>query len=250
MTISLKTLPPENTRSFLDTAIYSVELQTMETKRVSGKMVGKALETICAFANTSGGLLFLGVEDADKARGKNRFFGIGENREAVDELLRKLETHFLPKIENITAWRLPCELRDGEQGEIVMLYVQQSAKVHSILDDGTWTRGEASNREMTADEITNLSYRRGVKSAESEPVDVDFELLQTDAWRLYSSGRGLTDTGIADQLYRIGLAKKDGKKNAPASRGGIAVRGLSRRIAGGRRHARGCARFPLSRKSH
>ena len=250
MTISLKTLPPENTRSFLDTAISSVELQTMETKRVSGKMVGKALETICAFANTSGGLLFLGVEDADKARGKNRFFGIGENREAVDELLRKLETHFLPKIENITAWRLPGELRAGEQGEIVMLYVQQSAKVHSILDDGTWTRGEASNREMTADEITNLSYRRGVKSAESEPVDVDFELLQTDAWRLYSSGRGLTDTGIADQLYRIGLAKKDGKKNAPASRGGIAVRGLSRRIAGGRRHARGCARFPLSRKSH
>ena len=73
MTISLKTLPPENTRSFLDTAISSVELQTMETKRVSGKMVGKALETICAFANTSGGLLFLGVEDADKARGKNRF---------------------------------------------------------------------------------------------------------------------------------------------------------------------------------
>jgi len=30
-----------------------------ETKRVSGKMVGKALETICAFANTKGGTLAL-----------------------------------------------------------------------------------------------------------------------------------------------------------------------------------------------
>jgi ATP-dependent DNA helicase RecG len=250
MTITLKILSPADTRICLDAATSGIESQTMETKLVSGKMVSKALETICAFANTFGGHLFLGVEDTKRAQGKDRLFGIDENREAVDELLRKLEAHFLPKIENIAAWRLPCELRDGKQGEIVMLYVPQSAKVHSISDDGTWTRGEASNREMSADEIADLSYRRGMRSAESEPVDVDFGLLQTNAWRLYSSSRGLTDTGIADQLYRIGLAKKRRRKNAFSARGGIAVRGSPRRVVGGGRHARGCASIPFSRKYH
>jgi ATP-dependent DNA helicase RecG len=91
----------------------------------------------------------------------------------------------------------------------VALYVPASDKVHSILDDGTWMRGQASNREMNAAEITELSYRRGVRSAESEPVDVDFQLLDTETWRLFLRGRGLSPTDIADQLYRIGLANKD-----------------------------------------
>lgn len=53
-----------------------------------------------------------------------------------------------------------------------------------------------------------MSYRRGVRSAESEPVDVDFELLDTETWRLFLRRRGLAGTDIADQLNRIGLAEK------------------------------------------
>jgi ATP-dependent DNA helicase RecG len=196
------------TRQLLAWVLPQSESVVLETKRVSGKMVGKSLETICAFANTQGGWLLLGVEDADKAKGTDRLFGIGENPEAVDELLRKLTSHHLPVIEGVQAFRLSVPLRDGSDGALVALYVPASDKVHSILDDGTWTRGQASNREMNANEITELSYRRGVRSAESEPVDVDFELLDTDTWRLFVHGRGLAATGIADQLYRIGLAKK------------------------------------------
>lgn len=187
----------------------------LETKRVSGKMVGKALETVCAFANTTGGWLVLGVEDPSKARGPQRLYGVEENQEAVDELIRKLGTHLLPAIDGTQIFRVPCTLRDGSQGSLVALHVPASDKVHSILDDGTWTRGQASNREMSASEITELSYRRGVRSAESEPVDVDFDLLVTDTWRLYLRGRGLAPTGIADQLYRIGLAKKVGGELRP-----------------------------------
>jgi len=196
------------TRKILDWALPQTETQLLETKRVSGKMVGKALETICAFANTRGGWLLLGVEDANKAKGRARLFGIDENREAVDELLRKLDTHFLPMVENVRGFRLHTTMRDGTMGMVVALHIPASDKVHSILDDGTWTRGQVSNREMTAAEITELSYRRGERSAESEPVDVDFDLLDTDTWRLYLRGRGLAPTELPDQLYRIGLAKK------------------------------------------
>ena len=191
-------------------ALPQHETNKLETKRVSGKMVGKALETVCAFANSDGGWLLLGVEDASKAIGEQRLYGIIENQEAVDELLRKLKTHHLPVIEGVHALRLHTTLRDGSAGDVVAIYVPASDKVHSILDDGTWTRGQASNWEMNASEITELSYRRGVRSAESEPVDIDFDLLDTDTWRLFLRGRGLTSTGVADQMYRIGLAKKVG----------------------------------------
>jgi len=203
------------TQRLLNWVLPQGESHVLETKRVSGKMVGKALETMCAFANTQGGWLVLGVEDADKAQGTDRLYGISENPEAVDELMRKLKTHHLPVIEGIQAFRLPCSLRDGAQGLLVAIQVPASDKVHSILDDGTWTRGQASNREMNASEITELSYQRGVRSAESEPVDVDFELLDTDTWRLFLRARGLAPTGIADQLHRIGLAKKIGNELRP-----------------------------------
>ncbi|MBP1149213.1 ATP-binding protein [Methylocaldum sp. RMAD-M] len=205
----------EKAEPFLKTVLASGETQQLETKRVSGKMVGKALETVCAFANTRGGWLVLGVDDTTKAKEWDRLYGIDENREAVDELLRKLNTHLLPAVEGITAVRIPCTLRNGMDGTVMALHVPASDKVHSILDDGTWSRGEASNREMNASEITELSYRRGVKSAESEPVSVDFDLLDTDAWRLFLQGRGLLSGDLRDRLYRLGLAKRVGNELQP-----------------------------------
>ena len=206
--ISLRSVAQEWADNFLSWVLAQSETQLLETKRVSGKMVGKALETLCAFANAEGGWLVLGVEDAEKAQGRDRLYGILENQEAVDELMRKLTTHHNPVIEGVVGVRFETTLRDGKRGTVVALQVPSSDKVHSILDGGTWIRGQASNREMNASEITELSYRRGVRSAESEPVDVDAELLETDSWRLFLKGRGLASTGLLDQLHRIGLAKK------------------------------------------
>ena len=181
--VLIKDADEESSRKLLEKVLLQAETQKLETKRVSGKMVGKALETVCAFANTKGGY---------------RLFGIGENREAVDELLRKLDSHFLPPIEGITAYRMKYVLKDGSAGEIVAVSVPRSDKVHSISDNGTWARGQASNRSMTAAEIIELSYQRGIKSAESELVAVSLDLLETETWKLFVRSRGLADTGIAD----------------------------------------------------
>lgn len=90
--IALQEADADLARQLMNWALPQAESPSLEPKRVSGKMVGKALETVCAFANTHGGWLLLGVEDAGKAQGRDRLFGIGENPEAVDELLRKLDT--------------------------------------------------------------------------------------------------------------------------------------------------------------
>lgn len=210
-----ETLPEGVSRALLRLMLQTPETQRFECKRVSGKMVGKALETICAMANTEGGSLLLGMEDPAKAKGNDRLYGIGENPEAVDELLRKLESHLQPAVEDVKLQRLPCTLRDGTGGVLLRIIVPRSDKVHSILEGSTWMRGEASNRVMNAAEITELSYRRGVRSAESEPVDVDFDLLDTDAWRLFRQARGLSGSDLPEQLFRIGLAKKVGTELQP-----------------------------------
>lgn len=191
------------------------ESKKLETKRVSGKMVHKALETICAFANTDGGMLVLGIEDLDKAKGNARLFGIEENLDAVDELQRKLNTHFVPPLGGVVLTRIACRLRDGSAGHLLALRVAKSDKVHSILDDGTWTRLERGNRSMSATEVVELSFKRGERSTESDALPVSVDLLDTAAWRTFAGSRGFLSGSVGDRLYRIGLAKKSGDDLLP-----------------------------------
>jgi len=198
--------------ALVTTLINAGETRTREYKRVSGKMVGKALETVCGFANADGGVLVLGVADLKEHQGKARLFGTEENPEAVDELLRKLLTEFQPAIEGIRLRRLACTLHNGaaqgQPGHLLLVQVPRSAAVHSITGSGTYTRLGAGNRQLTAAEVTELSYRRGIRSAASEPVAIDLSLLQTDAWRRYALTRGVKSGDFADQLLRTGLAEK------------------------------------------
>jgi ATP-dependent DNA helicase RecG len=188
------------------------ETRTLEFKRVSGKMVTKALETVCAFANTDGGTLVLGLTDLKEFKGDARLFGVEENPEAVDELHRKLRMEFLPAIETIRLHRLPCKLHNGpakgQPGHMLLLQVGRSDVVHSIINGSTFTRLDASNRPMSASEITDLSYRRGLRSASSEPVPVALDRLKTDAWRRFAEARGPLSGTFSEQLLRIGLAEE------------------------------------------
>jgi ATP-dependent DNA helicase RecG len=190
------------------------ESRHLEFKRVSGKMVGKALETMCAFANTAGGTLVLGVADPKEFQGTARLFGIEENPEAVDELQRKLLTEFQPGIDRLRLQRVACNLHNGPAkgtlGSLLLLRVDRSPRVHSIVNGGTYTRLDTGNRMMSAGEVTELSYQRGERSASSEPVPVPLARLQTSAWQRFAAKRGPLSGTFGDQLLRIGLAEEVG----------------------------------------
>jgi ATP-dependent DNA helicase RecG len=170
--------------------ITTRESRHLEFKRVSGKMVGKALETVCALANTDGGTLVLGVADLKEFKGDARLFGVEENPEAVDELRRKLLTEFSPAISTVRMVAVSCRLHNGpakgQNGHLLLMHVGRSSHVHSILNSGTFTRMEAGNRPMSAAESTELLYRRGARSASSEPVAVALDRLQTTAWKRFA----------------------------------------------------------------
>ena len=194
----------------INAILEAQESPHLEFKRVSGKMVSKALETLCAFANSHGGTLILGIADPSLGSGADRIFGIEENPEAVDELRRKIETQFdppgIPVRYRFVAVTTPRHLRLN----LMMLQVDRSDHVHSIVGDGTWTRLGASNAQMTARQISELAYKRGDRSAESECMGVDCALLDTLTWRTYASARGLMSGGIKDQLVRVGLGESHG----------------------------------------
>ena len=184
------------------------ESQKLEFKRVSGQMVNKALNAISAFANSEGGILVLGLADQKAEVGKLRLYGVEENAEAVDDLIRKLSTQITPNIDDLRFLRWPCILRDGSSGHVMLVQVSKSDKVHSVVDHGTWKRMDASSRQMSAIEVTELSYQRGVRSAESETIPINFNLLTTNTWSLFLLGRGLRTGSFTEQLERIGLAVK------------------------------------------
>ncbi len=169
-------------------------------------MVSKALETLCAFANSNGGTLILGIADTSQAAGLNRIYGIEENPEAVDELRRKIDTQFDPFGIPVTYRYAPVATKGGTRVHLMILAVARSEHVHSIVGDGTWTRLSASNCQMTARQITDLVYKRGDRTAEYECMEVDWARLDTPAWHTYAKARGLTGSDIADQLRRVDLA--------------------------------------------
>jgi len=191
--------------------LASPESLTLDFKRLGTGKVAKLLETICAFANTEGGRIAVGVGDIKDLKpgepSRQRLWGLQENPEAFDDLQRKCRTQFNPPITTLGFYRLPCTLRDGSLGHVALVRVGKSEHVHSVVDGGTWARFDASNRQLSAPEITTLSYRRGERSAESEPVAVPLALLETSAWQSFVSARGLRAGSMAERLQRIGLAE-------------------------------------------
>jgi ATP-dependent DNA helicase RecG len=201
---------PLESETLLTQILVLSESRHLEFKRLSREMVSKSLKTICAFANSEGGTLVLGIADLKEFQGNDRLFGIEENLEALDDLQRQITSKFDPPIDNILMRRLSCSLHNGrakrQHGHLMLITVPRSTKVHSLVGGGTFERLDASNASMSAVDITELSYRRGVRSATSEPVAVNLSLLQTQAWQRFLSARGPLTGTYAEQLFKIGLA--------------------------------------------
>lgn len=202
-------LSPAQAADRITALLAAMESRTLDFKRISAKH-SRMVETICAFANSDGGLLVIGVGDAKGlkpgAKPSSRLFGIEENSEAFDDFRRHVMQRFAPPITQLHWIRVPCTLHNGLPGHVVLLRVEKSEQVHSVVGNGTWARMDASNRELSAADIADLAYQRGVRSAASELVPIKLDLLDTPTWHTFVAARGLKTGTMAEQLQRIGLA--------------------------------------------
>lgn len=196
--------------ALVDSLLELEESAVLETKRVGDN--ARKLQSIVAFANTEGGLLVLGIEDSERAQGRDRVHGIEENPESIDELQRLILTRITPsfgppEIAATRFTRIGCTLRNGRPGSIVVVRVPKSVQVHSLVDGGTYVRLSRSNRQIAASEIVELAMQRGVQSWVNALVPVAFELLDTQTWREYASARRLSRP-VPEAMLHLGLARR------------------------------------------
>ena len=89
--MSMTELNPAQAASRIALLLASPESRTLEFKRIGAKH-GRLIETVCAFANSDGGVLALGVDDARNlkpgAKPESRLFGVEENAESFDDFRR------------------------------------------------------------------------------------------------------------------------------------------------------------------
>lgn len=133
-------LSPVPSADRITALLAAPESRTLDFKRISGKQ-GRMYEAVCAFANTEGGLLVMGIGDAKAMKPgdkpQSRLFGIEENPEGFDDFRRELLNRFTPAITKLHWMRLPCTLHNGQSGHVVLLRVEKSDQVHSIVGNGT-----------------------------------------------------------------------------------------------------------------
>lgn len=103
---------------FVDQLLDIEEGQRFEVKRIVGDKLTRALESVVAFANTEGGFLVLGIEDPDRASGRDRVYGIDEKPQNIDELRRLISSRITPPIQQPNFSLIGCTLRNGEVGSV------------------------------------------------------------------------------------------------------------------------------------
>lgn len=191
------------------------ETQSIEFKRLDGpKVVAKTLKTIVAMANTDGGTLIIGIDDPEKTKlsGMERIYGIEENKELYDEIVRKLQT-IVPPISGLTN---PATVHVPDVDKtIALLRIPKSTENFHAYDNHVYVRLQKSNKLLSPQEIVKLDYAKGFKKADRELVDVDLKLLDTSMYRDWKNNRKITGQDIGEVLFKTGLAREEDGKLKP-----------------------------------
>lgn len=188
------------------------ETQTVEFKRLDGtKVVAKIIQTMVAFANTDGGWIVIGVDDPEKTKlkGVGRIFGIEENKDLYDEVLREAQ-RIIPDVPAVPLTIVTSEINKT----VVVLKIPKATLNFHSIDKKVFVRLHKSNKQLSPQEFIKMSYAKGFEKADRELVDVDFSLLKTDLYEDWRSTREI-DGKIEDTLFKTGLARKERGKLLP-----------------------------------
>jgi len=131
----------------------------------------KLTRTIAAFANASGGEIYVGIDETTGPAGAKirKWRGFADPEEANGHL-QAFEQVF-PLGGYYTATFLSCA---SESGLVLQLQVFKSRDVCKALDDRVYVRRGAQNLPLTtADQLARLRLDKGIASFETETVNVD-----------------------------------------------------------------------------
>lgn len=114
-------------------------------------------ETLVAFANSDGGTVVLGVNEAGQLQGEI-------TAEDAEDVLRLALMQGRPIVR--TEW----QQNQVEGGTVVVIHVPRSSELHSLADGRVLVRSGSQNRPLGGDQIVHLAATRSSGDFETEPV--------------------------------------------------------------------------------
>lgn len=129
----------------------------------------KLSRTISAFANASGGELYIGVDEGMEPEGKRRAWTGFSDVEAANGHIQAFE-QCIPFGQELQATFLRCS---DEPGLVLHLLVQKTRSICKATDGKAYVRRGAQSLPYTTDEqLTRLRLDKGLTSFETETIEV------------------------------------------------------------------------------
>jgi len=188
-----------------NTQLPKEEGYLVEFKDFSGGISEKELsKTICAFANTEGGTLYLGVTDRRLIQGLKVTPGV------LDQIQNAAREGVTPNVP-IAIDTLPVAPRRS----VLIVSVEKSGHLHSISSGQSYIRVGTQDKRVLGDELLRLAESKTQVSFEERALDAGTEVLDLEAIaEYYEARKAISAVGHrldASQLLRkMGLAEEEG----------------------------------------
>ena len=199
----------ESVNKKIDYLLSLPESQVFDCKRALIKP-SKIIETVCAFANTDGGIIALGMEDPKKAPKTERLLGIGEGADNVSDILNALDKEFEPPLFPVEKQYIDIINTENKKDQILLLVIKKGEDIHSLKNGDTFRRDGNKNHKMGASEITRLRYEKGsLKYEDERAVTAGLDDLNLEMLNKYKSDTNSQNTEDWQFLKDNGLAARD-----------------------------------------
>lgn len=148
-----------------------LELEESYFIDMKGKLIApsKLSKTVSAFANSSGGEIYIGIEEKININGKIRIWDGFADQEACNaffQLLHDLD----PLSNNFSAQFLKSQ---KSQGLVLHLMISKTGSIICATDGKTYVRANASSVPLKDDALERLRYEKGITSYEDEMLSVE-----------------------------------------------------------------------------
>jgi ATP-dependent DNA helicase RecG len=161
-------------------------------------------ETLVAFANSDGGTVLIGVDDAGQATGQ-------AYADEVEVALQAAVRECRPPVE--ARWHQAA----AEEGEAFAIVVVRSPELHSLADGRVLTRAGAENRPLSGDEIRQLAATKSTGDFEAESApgarreDLDDEAIAEFVTKWEGRQHREWTRPVDDLLLEVGALDDDGR---------------------------------------
>ncbi len=190
----------------MDEITHEVPLEEgylVEFKAFRGAISVKELaKTLCAFANTDGGNVYIGVTD------NRQIEGVRITPLLLDNIQNTAREVCIPPVP-ITLSEITVTGK-----KVLKLTVEKSGHLHSVSSGQTYIRVGTQDKRILGEELLRLAESKSQVSFEENCLDAGIEVIDLTALDEYYTARKSVSAILGnltneDLLIKIGLAKRD-----------------------------------------